>query len=129
MNNSTKCVLIATGLGLGLFLSGPPTLAASDETAGYDVQSLYRRCKMPEASPELGICIGFISGVGAMMNTLGVVRHQVPGVANFAICGNPSYGAMVQAFLNWAEKNPREWGKKQEIGVATALGLAWPCTP
>jgi hypothetical protein len=124
MNDSAKCALIATGLGLGLFVGGLPTLAATD-----DVQALYRRCTQPDRSPEVTFCIGYVWGVGDMMDFLEVSRPQHPGVTPFAMCGRPTPGAMVKAFVNWAEKNPQMWGRQMAVGVVNALKETWPCMP
>lgn len=79
-----------------------------------NIQKLYNMCKMPPASTEYAICVGYISGT---LLFTGLDEHRNPDVQPFALCGNPSYGAMVRAFINWAEKNPKEWGKLRIIGA------------
>jgi len=44
-----------------------------------------------------------------------------------ALCGAPSHGAMIQAFINWAEKNPQQWATGKTAGVMLALQESWPC--
>jgi hypothetical protein len=46
---------------------------------------------------------------------------------SFALCAAPSHGAMIQAFINWAEKNPQKWDMNKTAGVITALQETWPC--
>lgn len=95
--------------------------------ADHDVQHLYKMCKMPPTSPEFAICVGYISGVGDTLLFMGLDKHRNPEVQPFAICGEPSYGAMVQAFVNWAEKNPKEWARGQIIGAMLSLNENWSC--
>ena len=61
------------------------------------------------------------------MQLIGVGVEQKPDTVPFAICDKPSYGAMVQAFVNWAEQNPRDWETNRIVGVMTALRANWPC--
>jgi hypothetical protein len=73
------------------------------------VQRLYQQCKSEDPSPsnektDSLACLAYISGVGDTMQALGVEGVK----AVFSICGKPSYGAMAQAFVNWAEANPRD---------------------
>jgi hypothetical protein len=95
----------------------------------FSVQSLYENCKAPERSPRNTLCMGYISGVGNMMGLVGAVERQHPDrdYANLATCGDITNGAMMQAFMNWAEKNPREWASNQSVGVILALSETWPC--
>src|SRR5262245_46587890 len=92
------------------------------------VQGLYRQCKSADAdaSPngQLGrlACVAYIAGVGDTLQVQGDGGAKI-----MSICAKPSYGAMVQAFVNWAEANPREWGKNRLVGVVVALSKNWPC--
>lgn len=99
------------------------SLLLSTATASADVQRLYNRCKEPESSQLNFVCLGYIAGVGETMDFLGLDRASHP----FAICGRPSHGAMVQAFINWAEKHPSEWKESEVFGVMQALAESWPC--
>jgi hypothetical protein len=90
-------------------------------------QALYQLCKSPENSPPYGLCLGFISGVGDAMQLIGVGVEREPETMPFAICEKPSYGAMVQAFINWAEQNPGKWESNRIVGAMTALRANWPC--
>ena len=36
-------------------------------------------------------------------------------------------GAMLQAFLIWAEKHPEKWSHYNGTGVLEALHETWPC--
>lgn len=48
-----------------------------------------------------------------------------------AICApsNTSVGQTVQAFVNWAEANPKEWQEEEVTGAWQALHAAWSCKP
>jgi hypothetical protein len=110
--------LILTAMTLGLV--SPGHAIDSSQT----VQALYQFCKSPE---EDALCLGFISGVGDAMQLIGVGVEQEPELLPFAICRKPSYGAMVQAFIKWAEQNTGEWETNRIVGVMTALRANWPC--
>jgi Rap1a immunity proteins len=91
------------------------------------VQGLYRQCKSQAADPleskfQEALCATYIAGVGDTLQAQGAGGAKI-----FSICAKPSYGAMVQAFVNWAEANPREWGKNRLFGVIAALSKNWPC--
>jgi hypothetical protein len=89
------------------------------------VQALLDMCKSSTASVQSAACVGYIAGIGDMMQMLGVDKEQD---GTFAICAKPSYGAMVQAYINWAEANPKEWGTNRLFGVMLALKQNWTCT-
>jgi len=113
-------VVAATFVGL------IPANAADPDHGG--VQSLYSDCKTePSTSAQAVFCLGFVSGVGETMNFTGYFKQEHPDVGKFAICASPSHGAMVQAFINWAEKHPEEWAKSRIYGVMLALRETWPC--
>jgi hypothetical protein len=88
-----RVLIAAVMLSFWLF----PTFA---DTPYRTVQDLYQMCKDSEKD---FICIGYISGVGDLMQAIGV---EHPDLQAFAMYGKPSYGAMEQAFKNWAEKTP-----------------------
>jgi hypothetical protein len=107
------------------------TLAKADTRYTSTVQALLEACKST-SGPNMPYCLGFIVGVSEMMQQ---VSAGLEGGGDFrAIYGmcpkghdGPSGGAKVQVFINWAEKNPKMWGKDNLIGVITALREAWPC--
>jgi hypothetical protein len=37
-----------------------------------------------------------------------------------------SFGAMIQVFINWAQKHPEQWSSPREFGVVQALKETWP---
>ncbi len=103
--------MIVRGLIAAMLVSVSPSYV-NFEIENQDVQSLYGRCKNPVGSPYYAFCLGYISGVGDDMQFLGLGTQDDPKFRAFAICATPSYGAMVQAFLDWSDKNPQEAQKK-----------------
>jgi hypothetical protein len=101
-----------------------PSANADDRT----VQWLYESCQMKD-SDRYGICVGYIAGIGDLMFAFGANARQSQdiNVSAFSICGNASYAARVQAFVNWAKANPQKWSDPYLFGVAEALRLNWPC--
>jgi len=73
--------------------------------------------------------MGYISGIGNMMQVVGFQErlHPDQNYTALAICGSMTNAAMVQAFRNWAQKNPQEWTSPQFSGVMAALIETWPC--
>ena len=98
------------------------------------VETLLIYCNDREESGNWSNCLGYVSGIGDMMN----VNRQLVGsagleakqaLAPMSICGgtNLTYGAWVQAFRNWAKKHPEQWNDPASLGVASALRELWPC--
>ena len=92
-----------------------------------DVQALYYMCKKT-GTTEYWICAGFVGGVADLMGLFPVgPRDREPALKAFSMCASPSHGAMVQAFINWAETHPEQWDQPQVNGVVQALRSQWPC--
>lgn len=97
------------------------------------IQDLLGDCKSDDVARKIG-CIAYVSGVGDMMGVVKIARQAVPDEEqvswNFvAVCSTESItaGQMMQAFINWAEKNPKEWQKPIIVGAWNALRETWPC--
>jgi len=118
--------MIGRGFVAAMILAAGLSRATADD-ADHNVQSLYNLCKMEEGSQEFALCAGYIGGIGSVMQFMGAGLKQYPDFRPFAICGTASHGAMVQAFVNWVQKNPREFTNKKTVGVMTALRENWPC--
>lgn len=94
-----------------------------------DVQQLLNDC---ESNQDLrfGLCLGTIRGAAAVMQlNCSFYRDGANTVTTLA--ADPSdatYGAMKQAFINWARANPAEWGRRGELGMIDALRETFPCT-
>jgi hypothetical protein len=114
----------------GLLCLMASLLPANAVVPNQNVQSLYDLCKEGPTSPKYSYCVGYISGVAEMLSFLHQHKQLYPEYNNlFEICDTPSYGAMAYAYVNWAEKNPKEWGKDRIIGVLAVLVANWPCHP
>src|SRR5215471_16974193 len=97
---------------------------ASAGAAGTDtIQELHDWFKEPHNSPRSGYCLGYVTGIAEMMLKLGRDHPDDP----HGICGEPTRGALVQTFVNWAEKHPQEWGSSDHFGLLTALAETWHC--
>ena len=118
----------AVALVANAILSTTPIQAAPGAPDPTTVEFVYETCKDEAAANAARFCLGYILGVGQIM----AVNAQ--GGDSFAICADPrgsvpSAGAMIQAFLNWAEKHPESMSLRNVFGVALALREAWPCAP
>jgi len=124
LSNSFSCVAFAQ--------------SAPDRTS--TVQFLYEACQKPHDSSSFSFCLGFVGGTGFLMTLNGTALQKIPLPNTFAriyvgsvgICAgqgmsNPSVGAMVQAFVNWAAKHPEHWGDMSISGVLMSLASTWPC--
>jgi hypothetical protein len=49
----------------------------------------------------------------------------------YAACYDPvngyTMGAVIQAFLNWADKHPEKWARPRIFGATAAMRETWPC--
>ena len=105
--------------------------AAADDSApekGSTVQDLYNACKSSMGAAQL-ICEQYIAGVMDVMSLVGGVDQGKVGSMMGMCVGNEyvSYQAARQAFVNWAEKHPKEWNKGRDFGVMITMREMWPC--
>lgn len=109
-----------------IFVAG---LVPASAAESFSVQSLYVNCREPQGSALWALCMGYVSGVGSLMEIIGTTQTKSPplNLPGWGICGKPTNGAMLQAFINWAQANPKYWNTPQLLGVAMALGKTWPC--
>jgi hypothetical protein len=126
-------VLVAASLltpGAGMAQEG-----GADSTT---VQTFLDYCNSPAGSPAEEYCLGYIAGMGTVLDANGVVLETMtsPHDANanalrhFSMCPSgtpPSYGAEEQAFKNWAGAHPEQWTLTAGAGVGLALRETWPC--
>jgi len=71
---------------------------------------LYTACTSKDPAQE-EFCLGFLAG----------------SVHWLSCEGNPTYGALEQAFKNWAAKHPETWGFPAWLGVSLAISPVWHC--
>jgi hypothetical protein len=88
------------------------------------VQDMYQICTGSDDT-ERALCTGYVTGIGDYMWLIGVARKD----QQLGLCASPSpsHGAMLQAFVVWAQHHPELWNKEAEIGVRAALRETWPC--
>ena len=118
MRSFTAAALLACGIS-----------SAHAASLDMTVQGLYQLCKSDNSNPLIKNtdtihCYAYISGIADLL-----VVQGAGGAKIMSICAKPtpSYGAMVQAFVNWASAHPEEWGKPRVSGVLAALSKSWPC--
>jgi hypothetical protein len=116
-----------------LMLLNGSAQAASNRT----VQDLYTDCKSTEAAKQVS-CIRFIDGISSAMlisgqlsliNSLAWHRRQIYSTMGMCPEQSLTQGQMRQAFVNWVERNPKEWQKMEYEGVIAAMKETWPCRP
>ncbi len=97
-----------------------------------NVQGLMMKCDNSNASDQQFYCYGRVTAVFEMMllNGVTIAQHDHAVKTMLSVCevGHlPSYGAQVQAFINWAKKHPEKWNENDLDGIMTALQETWPC--
>jgi hypothetical protein len=104
-----------------------PPVAANSRT----VQDLYGECKA-----QSGLCLGYLLGTADQLEVNDSVARGFRGKATSdaeiyllgaRMCGSYTSDALAQAFVNWAEKHPRERAEDMAVGVLKALVEAFPC--
>jgi hypothetical protein len=103
------------------------------------VQHLRDQCSDHANEVEHVTCLGYISGAADMMvmasNVLEFSKTNLPGnpgviamINSLAICAKDvSYGAMRQAFYNFATAHPEDWNHPAMDTLLAALRDKWPC--
>lgn len=71
---------------------------------------------------DVGYCLGFLSGLGALLQFNCFDENYRGNLATMP----SNTGQRVQAFLNWADDHPEQWGNS-EATVAAVLALGLPC--
>lgn len=101
-----------------------PALADTED----NVQRGLNDCRavLIEEGYDAGRCIGMAAGIG-MVLAMNCFSRDDGYMPQFAAEPYPSNGAAIQAFINWAEKNPQHWGKRFSIGMMIALSETYPC--
>lgn len=96
-----------------------------------NVQAQLNECKDTE-SGLYAVCLGEIAGISSVMllnagilKGAGIGKTKVPVMCT--VGQSPSYGAMIQVFINWAERHPEHWDMSPQIGIMLALEDTWPC--
>ncbi len=115
--------------------AAPEAIGANTRGAkiALSVQGLYQTCKAPDGATDASPCLEYIAGIADQMVLISALRTTLHPdswrlVSSRAICNAPSYGAMRQSFINWAEKHPESWSRARSTGVIEALYETWSCT-
>ncbi|MER9171214.1 hypothetical protein NKI12_28575 [Mesorhizobium australicum] len=130
MKSTAATASAAALLTLFLGYANMPPAAAADIDPN-SVEYLLSQCSATSAIEVAG-CRNYIAGVADMVG----FTHEVMKMENLesavltTYCPGEeglSYGAMSQAFVNWAKKHPETWQKPKFGGAIDALVETWPC--
>src|SRR6516164_6595024 len=105
-------------LGLGIILVAGMLIAGARARAGepLTVQRLLYQCQSTSGE----FCLGYVGGVGDLMELNDFLRLGNPGFKGASMCTGgltPTYEARVQAFENWAQAHPESWSEPALNGV------------
>lgn len=96
-----------------------------------DTQWLLKQCSATQNSISMSYCYGRVEGVSEMMSQNGAsMKRNYNPDKRLTICVGDAYptnGALVQVFINWANKHPEQWQTVDLLGVASAFNETWPC--
>jgi hypothetical protein len=95
-----------------------------------NVQELLELCKAKQSSVAASYCLGYISGVVDMMQSIAL--GGPPASTQIGACGDISQftgGALVQLFVNWAERFPKSWTFHPLVVVTASIREQLPCNP
>jgi Rap1a immunity proteins len=104
--------------------------STSTLAADYTTQDLLQDCRAENKS----FCMGYLAGAAGILldlhdhgtDTVPTKQENVRLVVSACPAG-VTFGAMRQAFINWAEKHPKEWVFSASNGAKLALQETWPC--
>jgi hypothetical protein len=116
---------------MAMTLAAVAGLSISALAGSYTTQDLLNDCHGQNKS----FCLGYLAGAAGILfemhdngvDTVPTKQENVRVVVSACAVGI-TFGAMRQAFINWAEKNPRDWGFSANNGAMLALQATWPCT-
>lgn len=117
----------------GLFAL-PRSAFADEVITGTTTQDLYGQCKSRESVNKIA-CLQYLIGVEDMMRLLHVISEDRrtstaarPILLAASICAPPTTGGQfAQAFINWAERNPKSWQDDRVGSAWSAFRATWPC--
>ncbi len=87
---------------------------------------------------DVAYCYGLIGGIATMLFMNGekkyINRVDANKAADLTACIPASHAtfesaALVQSFLNWADRHPGALATRAQLGVVAAIREAWPCDP
>jgi hypothetical protein len=99
----------------------------SAEDASNDIQELLFDCESAD-SLDFGICIGVMKGVSGVADlNCEALRKGARADIWAAETDDVTFGAMKQAFINWAKANPDMWSYDGSWGATVAISNTFPC--
>lgn len=98
------------------------SISANAQSIKGDVQEFLSWCRRDQSDEFYGYCLQYIARVSDWMWHV----EEMPMKAVGCPRGVASHDARVQAFINWAEKNPKRWNAPRRVGVRAAISETWP---
>lgn len=92
-----------------------------------NIQDLLVDCESRD-NLDFGICIGVMKGVSAVADlNCDAIRRGDKADIWTAETDGVTFGAMRQAFINWAKANPDMWSFDGAWGATVAISDTFPC--
>ena len=113
-------VIIGAALVVFLISSHVGAKTSSTET----VQDLLAVCKDLKRNPDGMYCLGIANGVMITLMAINAENNKM------GACFPPrktTNGQIIQAFINWSERNPKNWGLPAGLGMVFSTMEMWPC--
>ena len=95
-----------------------------------NTQQLLQKCTAAPGAGDRWYCYGRVTAVFEMMGIVGIAAKQLDSMRPWQVCVDPtpSNGAVVQVFVNWANKHPEKWDLPDVVGIVAAMRGTWPCS-
>jgi hypothetical protein len=119
---------------ISVLVAGLWCSSAFADGTNINVQTLLSDCTGSQSSFEYTLCVGYVGGVSDQMTLNGLMvingDDRSRFVKAFSMCPqpHPTWGAEIQAFVNWAQKHPEQWQQPGLLGVLAANRTLWPCS-
>jgi hypothetical protein len=108
--------------------------ADSNTKIPHTIQDLYTECSSQDEDNQL-LCLAYLATSRENVTFIG--RALFTPLRNptadrlrkilYCVPNEVTNGQLRQVFINWAEKNPKDWQTVAVAGVIVALREAWPC--
>ncbi|UVK43258.1 hypothetical protein BPNPMPFG_005036 [Mesorhizobium sp. AR07] len=118
-------------IGLIALMMSPLFAPQANAERTSNVQTLLAACTEDSRSFDFTYCLGYVGGTADTMavNGWAAKKAGTPATLGMTCISSPAptYGAYVQAFVNWAQAHPKNWQESLGYGVMEALSQTWPC--
>jgi hypothetical protein len=105
---------------------------AAPLAADFAIQDLLQDCRGYNGPSGKSFCLGYMMGAAGPLSRMHSLQTDTivkDGVDIFvsACTEGATTAALMQAFINWAEKHPQYWKYSAGSGATLALQATWPC--